>query len=104
MKIKIVSDGTPYGVRVVDEEGEELQNKITSIKWEALSGDMPTVTMEFIDMDIDVVGEVKEEEKKNKEGFDLEKTLWEISDKIFQQNDDLIDKSGHWTTCEGKAE
>lgn len=35
MKLKIVSDGTNVGTKVIDEDtGEELQNKITSLSWE----------------------------------------------------------------------
>lgn len=33
MKLKLVSDGTPYRTYLVDEKGEKVSNRVTSISW-----------------------------------------------------------------------
>jgi hypothetical protein len=60
MKIKITSDGTPAGTRVVNlDTGEDLSKWVTSVSWEhSAVGDMPIATLSLIAAQVEVVGKV----------------------------------------------
>lgn len=49
MKLQIVSDGTPRGTKVTDEEGRFLE-RVQSIHWEIRQGSFSHVTIELLDV------------------------------------------------------
>jgi hypothetical protein len=59
-KMRIVSDGTPRGTNVFDENGVEIKAFITAIDWSIRPGKAAVVTIEFHNVEIDAVGEMKE--------------------------------------------
>lgn len=61
MKIKIISDGTPQGTRVVNlVTGEEI-DRISEVKWRANAYDCEA-WLKFVGVPVELVGETKEEE------------------------------------------
>jgi hypothetical protein len=58
MKLRIVSDGTPKGTRVLD-ENDELIERVTVADWHAAVGEIPTATLKLFAMPVDVIGEAK---------------------------------------------
>ena len=72
MKIKIVSDGTDLGTKVLDEDGNclDLEN-MTKIEWSIDNESMVAkVKIEFVLVPVELVGETEgkgfREEEKNK--------------------------------------
>lgn len=61
--IRITSDGSPTGTRVVDADGESI-GKVVSVRWEHVSPfDIPKVTLELLltELDVTIDGEVQRE-------------------------------------------
>ena len=57
MKLRIVSDGTPSGTRVTTQDGELVEG-VTNVTWVQHRPDMvPSVYIELILVEMDVVGE-----------------------------------------------
>ena len=56
MKIKIVEggEGNNFGARVVDENGKDLENKITEIEWTSSPGNHAETRITFIDMEFEI--------------------------------------------------
>lgn len=66
MEIKIISDGTVNGTRVINKEtGEKLKN-IESIQWNIDAKDkmIARATLIFIKTEVELIGEIPEETKK----------------------------------------
>ena len=59
MQLKLVSDGTPLGTKVVDENGEVIEY-ITNLKWEIGVGHYAKATIEITKLPLEVVGELKQ--------------------------------------------
>lgn len=59
-KMRIVSNGTPHGTKVLDENGVEIKAHIAAIDWSIRPGKAGVVTIEFHNVEIDAVGEMKE--------------------------------------------
>jgi hypothetical protein len=59
-KMRIVSDGTPWGTKVFDENGVEIKAHITAIDWSIRPGNAGVVTIQFHNVELDAVGEMKE--------------------------------------------
>ncbi|MBT0666332.1 hypothetical protein KI809_18650 [Geobacter pelophilus] len=58
MKIKIISDGTPMGTRILDESGNPMKNVIAA-SWELQANDkLATVKLELIDVSVELEGDV----------------------------------------------
>ena len=47
MKIKIVSDGTPQGSKVVNAETGEVLGDVTKIEWKIQTGDAARISIEL---------------------------------------------------------
>lgn len=59
MRVKIVSDGTPTGTRLVDAETGKTIRGVRKITWgSGYPGDVPTATVEFISVPIEVTAEL----------------------------------------------
>ena len=61
--IRIVSDGTPQGTKVFDENGVQMDiRRLTKIEWEAQAGHIckAVLTYTYIDVDVDLVAAVAE--------------------------------------------
>lgn len=63
MKIKIISDGTPQGTKVVNTETDERIEYVTSVQWKCEIGDIARARIEFLAIPVELTGEVKEDEK-----------------------------------------
>lgn len=57
MKVKIISDGTPPGTRVVNADTGEPIEHVTAIEWKIDVRDLATAVIRLRDVDVDVVGE-----------------------------------------------
>lgn len=62
VKIKIISDGTPEGTRVVNAGTGEPIDRIAEVRWRATAWDCET-WLRFVDVPVELVGEMKEEEE-----------------------------------------
>jgi hypothetical protein len=60
MKIRIISDGTKAGTRIVSFDTGEIIEGISSLNLTILPNCVPVVTLEFIHPFIDLVAEVSE--------------------------------------------
>jgi hypothetical protein len=58
-KAKLVSDGTPSGTHVYDENGEELKMMISAVTWRIEANNLGVMTVEFPMVEIDAVGDLK---------------------------------------------
>lgn len=62
MKLKLISDGTNTGTKLIDEDTGEMVHGISKLTWEANSNDMITkTTVEFfnIPVELDVKADVE---------------------------------------------
>lgn len=57
-KLKIVSDGTPYGTRIFDEFGNEIEN-VTRIEWKIAATGMARATIDLQMVPVEVSGELQ---------------------------------------------
>lgn len=57
MRIKIVSDGTPTGTKVVDAETGEMVHGVTAASIKIGVGDVSRVTIELVKVPVEVIGE-----------------------------------------------
>lgn len=57
MRIKIRSDGSPYGCDVIDAETGETMENVTAVHWEHRAGELPKVTIDLLFVDVDVAGD-----------------------------------------------
>ena len=61
VKIKIVSDGTPIGTKVIDEETGETINGVVSVGWNICVGTgFARAYIELLNIPVELVGEIKE--------------------------------------------
>lgn len=52
-RIRIESDGTPFGTRVIDTEtGADLSNAISGVSWEHYAGERPTAVIGLTDVEL----------------------------------------------------
>lgn len=58
-KAKLVSDGTPHGTYVYDENGEELKMKISAVTWRCEVGGLGVLTIECPMVEIETEGVLK---------------------------------------------
>lgn len=58
MKLKIISDGTSFGTKIIDSTTGEEVEEITSIRWEITAGDASRATIIFDRIQCVVEGEV----------------------------------------------
>lgn len=64
VKVKIVSDGTTWGTKIVDEEtGNEIHN-VTKIEWTAEAGHMCVARITLVKVPVEITAEVPPEETK----------------------------------------
>jgi hypothetical protein len=52
MKLKIISDGTPKGTKVVDEMGNRVEY-VQSVQWSVKVGELSRATIEILDIPIE---------------------------------------------------
>lgn len=55
MKLRIESDGTPAGTRVLDENGKAIEN-VVGLTWELGVGGIARCKMQLVATPVDVVG------------------------------------------------
>lgn len=58
MKLKIISDGTSFGTKIIDSTTGEEVEEITSIRWEITAGEVSRATITFDRIQCVVEGEV----------------------------------------------
>lgn len=58
MKIKIVSDGTAWGTKVVDADTGETLEKVISVSWEHDLHRSPEVTITVTEVPVEIVGKL----------------------------------------------
>jgi hypothetical protein len=46
VQVKIISDGSPYGVQVIDARTDEVIKHLRAVKWEARAGELPVAHLE----------------------------------------------------------
>lgn len=57
-KVKIISDGTPNGTRVLDSDGVQIEGAISKIEWGIEAGGGPAIAkITFINVEVEVIGE-----------------------------------------------
>ncbi len=56
MKLKIVSDGTGDGTKILDENGERIENAV-SVNWEIEASNNAIATITFMNVPVELVGE-----------------------------------------------
>lgn len=79
-RIHIVSDGGfAYGTRVYDEDGKDISNSITGIKWECNVDEIARATLRTVFASVDVVGEVVEVKRWDKT---IRMFLWHLLDRL----------------------
>ena len=61
MKLKIISDGTSQGTRIVSLEGRQLRD-VTKVTWSVNAGGKSKAIIEVEEVPVEVVGESKHEE------------------------------------------
>ena len=97
MKIKIISDGNPINTMVIDKvTGEKLEH-VKSVKYEVAVGELGTASIEFINVEAELEGEVVE--ASNVEADDT-------GDK-FEDGTKLVDTTGlgqPWRTYEKRRD
>jgi hypothetical protein len=59
-RIKIVSDGTPFGTRVYDADDKEIKGCITAIEWGLSTEQVATAKITFAAPIVELVSEVKD--------------------------------------------
>lgn len=61
-KIRIVSDGTPKGTKIIDEASGELIGGVSAVRWVATGRELAKVTIDFVGalVPVDLIGEVEE--------------------------------------------
>lgn len=57
MKIKVVSDGTPEGTKVVDENNEALEG-LAAVKWTCYPEQVPTVILKFVLPEVELSADI----------------------------------------------
>lgn len=60
-KIRIEAEFAPFGTKVLNENGEELASKITSIEFKHRVGDVPRMVIERYATTTEIVGEAEVE-------------------------------------------
>jgi len=60
MNVKIVSDGTPEGTYVYDEQGVQMTT-VTGVRWSIDTDGNSKVTLTLIDGELDVIAETTQE-------------------------------------------
>lgn len=73
MELKIISDGTSEGTKVVNSETEEEINGVTSIEWSIGSGEFAVAKIEFNLAQAEVVVSKPKIVKPKKKELDLKK-------------------------------
>ena len=61
--VKIVSDGYGHGTKIFTDTGEKIEN-VRAVKWEVDVNSSAVVTMELVDVECDVKGEVEDKKLK----------------------------------------
>ena len=67
MKIKIQSDGSATGTKVLNSQGQDMGGKITSVQFSHDGGGMPEITIKLNLIEVDVTGEGKIVDLKGKQ-------------------------------------
>ena len=62
MKVKIISDGTASGTKLIDQETGKSIEDITSITWSVSVDELAQVNVKFINVPVEVIGEIEEGE------------------------------------------
>lgn len=91
MRLKIVSDGTSNGTKIVDEESGEEVRGVTHIEWSLGVDELAKVTIEFEAVSVDVKGE-------------LDTTVWIRTEDNLPEEDEIVGvlggiakyKNGYW--------
>lgn len=60
MKIKIVSDGSSFGTKITDENGNPIEG-VTGVTWKCNAKESATATIELIGVPVEIIGEGKTE-------------------------------------------
>jgi hypothetical protein len=47
VRVKVISDDTPYGVKVIDAKTGEIIKHVRAVKWEARAGQIPIAHLEI---------------------------------------------------------
>lgn len=64
-KVRLISDGTPIGTKLVDAEtGEPLpiMDHVRAIRWRVEVGDIAVCEVDLVRIEIDVLGEMADQE------------------------------------------
>lgn len=86
MKLKIISDGTNGGTKLIDEDTGEMIHLIQKLTWEADAKDLTTkVTVELINVPVEIVS------KAEVELLDYDVSTWELKpSKTFEKEIKIV--------------
>lgn len=86
MRLKIISDGTNAGTKLIDEDSGEMIHLIQKLTWEADAKEMMTkITVEFINIPVEIVS------KAEVELLDYDEENWELkTSKTFEKEIKIV--------------
>jgi hypothetical protein len=61
MRLKVISDGTPYGTHIVNAETGENVTNITGIRWSMQAGELAQATFDLDYVEAELEGDVEDE-------------------------------------------
>lgn len=59
MKIRVVSDGTPHGMRVENAETGELVEGVVDVEWRCGVPDQAEVYLKILRAEVDLIGDLR---------------------------------------------
>lgn len=59
-QMKIISDGTPPGTKLLDPDGKDITGSISAITWKIVAGGASQATVTFENVQVEVLGIVKD--------------------------------------------
>lgn len=94
MKLKIVSDGTNAGTKLIDEDTGEMIHLIQKLTWEADVKNFSTkVTVELLNIPVEIVSKV------DVELLDYNKETWTLETSKFFEKEVKIVTEGNKADC-----
>lgn len=61
MKLKLISDGTTQGTKVVDIKSGEMIENVYHIRWELTTGGKSMMILDLVDIPAEVIGHAEED-------------------------------------------
>ncbi len=69
-RVKIISDGSPAGTQVFDENGVQIKGCITRVLWGVKPGAPAVAVITFANVELDVTGELSDDKEDETEFSD----------------------------------